>query len=91
MHKNGIRGLLYRYFRNKEKKLYAISDYIGCMSQANVEYVLKHNSDIVKDRVEVCPNSIDITGISLSEIDKIDLRNLYELPHDKVIFVYGGI
>lgn len=90
MHKNGIRGLLYRYFRNKEKKLYAISDYIGCMSQANVEYVLKHNSDIVKDRVEVCPNSIDITGISLSEIDKIDLRNLYELPHDKVIFVYGG-
>ena len=29
---------LYKYFRRKEKKLYAVSDYIGCMSPANVEF-----------------------------------------------------
>ena len=27
---------LYKYFRKKEKMLYALSDYIGCMSPANV-------------------------------------------------------
>lgn len=32
----GVKGLIYRHFRNKEKKLYRISDFIGCMSPANV-------------------------------------------------------
>ena len=27
----GINGQIYRYFRNVEKKLYSVSDYIGCM------------------------------------------------------------
>ena len=44
-------------FRNKEKKLYSISDYIGCMSPANVEFLIEHN-EINRDKVEVCPNSI---------------------------------
>jgi aspartate 1-decarboxylase len=35
----GIKSLLYKYFRRKEKGLYFISDRIGCMSQANVDYV----------------------------------------------------
>ena len=43
--KSGIKGMLYKYFRKKEKKLYAISDRIGCMSQANVAYVLALNPD----------------------------------------------
>ena len=36
-------GPVYRYFRAKEKKLYALADQIGCMSPANVKYVLRHN------------------------------------------------
>lgn len=36
MQKTGLKGLLYHFFRKKEKKLYEISDRIGCMSQANV-------------------------------------------------------
>lgn len=35
--KTGIKGLLYKYFRKKEKKLYRISNRIGCMSQASVD------------------------------------------------------
>lgn len=46
MDKTGVKGVLYNYFRAKEKSLYAISDYIGCMSQANVDYLLKHNPEI---------------------------------------------
>ena len=42
--KKGIKGLLYKFFRNKEIELYQNSDFIGCMSPANVEYVLKQTS-----------------------------------------------
>ena len=60
MGKTGLKGLLYRFFRNKEKKLYALSDYIGCMSPANVRYVLTHNPELPADRVEVAPNSYQV-------------------------------
>ena len=43
MTKKGIKGLVYKYFRSKERKLYALSDFIGCMSEANVKYILEHN------------------------------------------------
>ena len=36
---SGIKSLLYKYFRSKEERLYKISDYIGCMSNANVEFL----------------------------------------------------
>ena len=58
---NPANRIIYRYFRNKEKELYALSDWIGCMSQANVDYVLKQNPEIDPGRVEVCPNSIEVS------------------------------
>ena len=51
----GLKGLLYKCFRKKEKKLYSLSDRIGCMSQANVDYILKHNPEIPKEKVEILP------------------------------------
>lgn len=54
------RSLIYRLFRKKEEVLYQISDFIGCMSPANVDYVLTHNPEIKADRVEICPNSIKL-------------------------------
>ena len=57
--KKGLKGLLYRYFRNLEKLLYRVSDRIGCMSEANVKFVLENNPEIDASRVEVCPNSIE--------------------------------
>ena len=86
--KKGIKGLLYKFFRVKEKKLYALSDYIGCMSPANVKYVLEHNPEISKDRVEVAPNSLELLEVEKS-VDNIVLAK-YNLPSDKPIFIYGG-
>ena len=86
----GLNGLIYRYFRNKEKKLYAISDRIGCMSQANVDYVLKHNPEVAPKKVEICPNAIEIVDMRLSKDDKIKMRQKYQIPLDKKVFVYGG-
>ena len=90
MRTTGIKGLLYRIFRKKEKQLYAVSDKIGCMSQANVDYVLKHNPEISPEKVEICPNSIEYVDMSLPEEEKVGMRQKYDLPLDKKIFVYGG-
>lgn len=90
MKTTGFKGLIYKYFRKQEKKLYAISDRIGCMSPANVEYVLKHNPEVNKDKIEVFPNCIEVQDISLTDEEKKNIRIKYGLPLDKKIFVYGG-
>ena len=86
----GPKSLIYRYFRKKEKKLYALSDRIGCMSRANADYVLLHNPEISKEKIEVCPNGIEVQDIRLSEQERFDMREKYGIPQDKKIFVYGG-
>lgn len=86
----GPKGLIYRYFRGKEKKLYRVSDYIGCMSQGNVDYVLKHNPEVKSDMIEVCPNSVDAQDMRVDELTRTKMRNKYGIPADKKVFVYGG-
>ena len=86
----GLKGLLYKVFRKKEKDLYAVSDKIGCMSQANVDYVLKHNPEIPKEKVEICPNAIEVIDKRITPEKKMEMRQKYGLPLDKKIFVYGG-
>lgn len=88
--KSGIKGLLYKYFRRIEKKLYTVSDRIGCMSLANVDYLLKHDPEILPEKVEVCPNCIEVRDLSLTTEEKIHMREKYALPTDKIVFVYGG-
>ena len=85
----GIKGLLYRSFRNKEKELYRVSDYIGCMSPANVKYVLAHNPEVNPTIVEIAPNSYDVQT-DIRKVDAREVRPKYGLPTDKPIFIYGG-
>ena len=86
---SGLKGFLYKSFRRKEKKLYKISDYIGCMSPANVKYVLEHNPEINPNIVEVAPNSYDIPANSQRPTVN-GIREKYNLPTDRPIFIYGG-
>lgn len=84
-------GVLYHFFRNKEKKLYQISDVIGCMSEANRQYILKHNPKLDSAKVEVNPNAIEpITHIEYSQDEKDSIKIKYDLPLQKKIFIYGG-
>lgn len=83
-------GLLHRYFRNQEKKLYGVSDYIGCMSDANIQYILNHNY-IQKSKVEICPNALlPNEKVQLQETEKYELKRKYNIPDDKLIMIYGG-
>lgn len=90
--KSGIRGMLYKMFRRREKQLYRLSDYIGCMSPANVQYVLKHNPDLVGvGKVEIAPNSIElISDYSLDKCKSSYILAKYGLPSDKPLLIYGG-
>ena len=88
--KKGLKGIIYSVFRIKEKKLYAISDHIGCMSPANVRYLLEHNAEIESSIVEVCPNSIDIQDMRISLDEREAMRKKYDIPIDSTVFVYGG-
>ena len=85
----GWKGIVYRYFKHIEKRLYRISDKIGCMSKANMDFILKNNGDIVKDKLELCPNTIDI--VQDSDIHKDDaILEKYKIPKDKYLLLYGG-
>lgn len=83
-------SLIWRYFRAKEKRLYEISDYIGCMSPANVQYVLKHNPEIDRSKVEECPNSIKPSPLRKDNVKRSEIRRKYGIPEDSVVFIYGG-
>ena len=85
--KRGIRGLIYKYFRKKEKKLYEYSDKIGCMSQGNVDYLLNENEYINKDKVEIFPNATIIRELSEKDCKVLDELNI---DKSKLLFIYGG-
>jgi glycosyltransferase involved in cell wall biosynthesis len=81
-------GILYNYFRKREIELYMMSDWIGCMSNENKKYILKHNPYIDEKKVEVNPNSIYLKEVNSSNYIQSEL--LSKIPKGKIIFLYGG-
>ena len=83
-------SLIWKYFRKKEKRLYEVSDRIGCMSQGNVDYVLTHNRFIDKSKVEIFPNAIEpVKRMNRTNLNKAILEK-YDIPQESTLFVYGG-
>ena len=60
------------------------------MSQANVDFVIKNNPEVSPQKVEICPNSIEIRDMRVDNETRVNIRQKYNLPVDKKIFVYGG-
>lgn len=71
-------SIIYKYFKNKENKLYNISDYVGCMSNRNKEYVLANNN-IDKNKVHIFYNSIKVSNIQKQTFNE-----------NHTVFVFGG-
>lgn len=85
------KSFIYNFFRKKEINLYNLSDKIGCMSPANVQYILDHNKNIPLSKIEVCPNSINPLPIMPLDLQqKAAIKAKYAIPNDKIVFVYGG-
>lgn len=84
----GPKGVIYRYFKKTERETYEVSDYIGCMSEANLNYLLDHEPWLDKDKVEINPNSV-IPRV-FESVEKNAFRDMFGLPPDVKVFVYGG-
>lgn len=82
-------GIFYKYFRKKEKRLYEVSDFIGCMTAANRDYILEHNPEIDPRKIEINANSVKLVDLPVDSVPA-DVRFKYQLPQDKLIFIYGG-
>lgn len=83
-------GMIHRYFRKQEKALYFISDYIGCMSPENVNYIQNHNPQVPQDIIEVNPNSIKPDTKRLTIEQRSEIRKKYQIPVEAIVLIYGG-
>jgi len=83
-------SMLHRFFTKKEGRLYELSNAIGCMSEANKNYLIQHNPSIDPNKVEVNPNSISPIVKVFTELEKQNIKAKYYLPLKGKIFVYGG-
>jgi glycosyltransferase involved in cell wall biosynthesis len=88
LREHGAQKPLVRYFRAQETALYHLSDFIGCMSQANIRYLLGHHPELDPARVELCPNSIIPRPIAPGDGSKG--RRRLGIPQDAVAFVLAG-
>ncbi len=80
--------MLIKYFVNIEKKFYQISDRIGCMSNANLDYLQKNNQQIPFNKIEVCPNTIN--SKESPEVNQKEVLLQYNIPFEKNLLIYGG-
>lgn len=83
-------GFIHRYFRRKEIILYQLSDFIGCMSPENMNYLLKNNKTITSEKVEVNPNSIEVDYAFFDNVKNEEIFYKYQIPNNKVLFLFGG-
>lgn len=83
-------SLIHNYLGRREKKLYRISDFIGCMSQSNVNYLLQNNPEINPDKVEINPNSHELFEEPLTKEQTQAVRKKYKIPSKDIVFIYGG-
>ena len=90
MTKKGPKSIVYKMFRRKEEKLYRLSDSIGCMSQANVDFLLKHNPYIPAEKVHINPNSVEVFPYERDAAAKAEIYAKYGIPADATTFIYGG-
>ncbi|WKA54004.1 glycosyltransferase family 4 protein [Planococcus shixiaomingii] len=82
-------SLIHRYFKQKEKKLYEISDIIGCMSDGNKQFLLTHHPEINEEKIEVNPNTILPTDKNVIN-SNISIREKFNIPEQALLFIYGG-
>ena len=83
-------GLPWLYFRGHERRLYRVSDWIGCMSQATIRYVIDHNPSVQPEKLEICPNTISPLLRMANPEARDAARSRLGLCDSDVLFLYGG-
>lgn len=83
-------SLPYLFFKRKEKKLYKMSDKIGCMSNGNIKYLKENNTQLkgIEKKLEKFPNTLKIR--TYDKINVNEIKGKYNIPDDKIVALYGG-
>lgn len=80
-------SFIHKILRKKEANLYKTADWIGCMSQGNIDYLLHFNPYIKAENVELLPNWID-TRKELKHTNSKFLKD-YNIEN-KFVAIFGG-
>ncbi|MGK4567214.1 glycosyltransferase family 4 protein [Flavobacterium sp. 3HN19-14] len=81
---------IHKLFLKKERKLYEVSDAIGCMSEANKQFLLQHNPEINSEKIEINPNTIEPIVFEESAQGKAEMHAKFNIPETSKVFIYGG-
>jgi glycosyltransferase involved in cell wall biosynthesis len=84
---SGIKGVFSQILRKFERDIYLVSDKIGCMSPANVEYLKKHHPNLDNGKLLICPNSMEPFEVNNSGSD---FRSKLGIGHSDIVLLYGG-
>lgn len=82
-------GILFKYFRFHERRIYKTADFIGCMSPMNMEYIIENNGYLAKEKVEVCPNTITPRNLELKTARSV-IREKHQVPEGATVFIFSG-
>ena len=83
----GIKGLMVTILKHYERRLYHVSDWIGCMSPANMKYLRDHNNEIPSQKLILCPNSMEPFEV---ESNATFQREKYGIEQNDIVLLYGG-
>ena len=72
---------IYKYYRRMERQLYAYSDRIGCMSEANIAYLKEHDPEIPNEKLEYFPNTVALN-------EAVSMKNTRAANRLRIVF--GG-
>jgi glycosyltransferase involved in cell wall biosynthesis len=78
--------IVYWFFYYKAQKAYRVADYIGCMSQGNIDYIAKIAPKIDKKKIVLLPNWQKIQPYTPADNS---VREKYGLQN-KFVAIYGG-
>ncbi|MGF1558669.1 MAG: glycosyltransferase family 4 protein [Flavobacteriaceae bacterium] len=81
-------GPIHWMFRQQEKKLYKVSDYIGCMSEGNIAYIKEHNPTVELEKLLLLPNWSDLMPLAPEE--EVNQLRSKEGLENKFIVIFGG-
>lgn len=79
---------LFNFFKRKEEKMLKAYDYISCMSEGNVKYLIENYPYLNKDNIKLMRNWALIKP--KIDINKEEIRNKYGFNKKDFIAIFGG-
>lgn len=81
-------NIIFKFFKQKEKKMFLAYDQIWCMSKGNIKYLQKKYEYLDKDKIKLLRNWAYIKP--KLEINKEEIRKKYGYLGEDFLAIFGG-